>query len=264
MMAWSGSTGPSPVPDLETFDLILVALGVLAGATLQSATGFGFALVAGPAVFAAVEPAEAIAILFALGSVLNVLILREEDRPSQVNGGQLARVLAWSAPGIAAGILILLALSKPALQVIVGLCVIGAVAIHAAGGRTGERGSTPLAEAVAGFAAGTLTTTTGTAGPPLVLLLRSEGASREAFRDTITAMFLSLNVLGATALLVSGESVSLPSAAAFALFVALVILGRLAGRWVFERLDEERFRAVGLALIVVTALASITAGIAGA
>ena len=60
---------------MEPLELILVAVGVMAGATLQSATGFGFALVAGPAVFAATEPAEAITVLLALGAVLNLLMM---------------------------------------------------------------------------------------------------------------------------------------------------------------------------------------------
>src|ERR687893_1161858 len=101
---------------MDALELILVGLGVGAGATLQSATGFGFALVAGPAVFAAVAPAEAITILLVLGAVLNLLIMLAEQRPSQVLGREAAWILGWAAPGIVAGILILTALAKPTLQ----------------------------------------------------------------------------------------------------------------------------------------------------
>ncbi len=61
--------------------MALAALATLLGATLQSATGFGFALVLGPAAFAVFEPAEALTVLLVLGAVLSVLMLFAERRP---------------------------------------------------------------------------------------------------------------------------------------------------------------------------------------
>ena len=44
---------------------IAAGVAVLAGAALQSATGFGFALVAAPLLFAATEPEQAVGLLIA-------------------------------------------------------------------------------------------------------------------------------------------------------------------------------------------------------
>ena len=88
---------------MEPLEVILVALGVIAGATLQSAMGFGFALVAGPAVFAVAEPAEAITILITLGTALNLLIMLAERRPSEVLRPEVIRILAWATPGMSRG-----------------------------------------------------------------------------------------------------------------------------------------------------------------
>ncbi len=41
----------------------------------------------------------------------------------------------------------------------------------------------------------------------------------------------------------------------------LTIAGYLGGRALFHRLDPQRFRLIGLALVVVTGLASIVAGL---
>ena len=54
--------------------LIAATVAVAAGAVLQSATGFGFALVAAP-LFPALGPQEAIGTMLALACVGSVLIL---------------------------------------------------------------------------------------------------------------------------------------------------------------------------------------------
>lgn len=54
---------------------LVAAAAVAAGAALQSATGFGFSIVAAPIVFAVVDPQEAVGLLILLGSLVNVLTL---------------------------------------------------------------------------------------------------------------------------------------------------------------------------------------------
>jgi len=247
---------------MEPFEITLVALATFAGATLQSATGFGYALLAGPATFAVFEPAEAITILICLSSVLNVLTLVTEGRAPAIRRGEIGLVLAWAVPGVVAGVLILIAISKPTLQVIVGFAVLVAVAVqvrvHPGEGKTAG----VTAQAIAGFTAGTLNTTTGTSGPPLVLLLDRAGAGPEEFRDTIAALFLGLNVLGAIALIAADGRAELPQVAVLALLAVILALGHLVGRLIFDRLDAHAFRTAGLVLIVVAGLASIAAGLA--
>jgi uncharacterized membrane protein YfcA len=247
---------------MEPLEATLVALGVAAGATLQSAMGFGFALVAGPAVFAVAEPAEAITILIALGTVLNLLVMLAERRPSEVLGPEVVRLLAWATPGVVAGVFILLALSKPTLQVFVGLSVVAAAVIQARAGLVEAREGSPLARAAAGLVSGTLTTTTATTGPPLVLYLQSMGARPEQFRDTMAALLLGLNIMGAVALILADNRAELPGLAIFSVLVGMVVLGRFAGRILFDRFDHHSFRVAGLTLIVVSGIASIAAGVA--
>ncbi len=233
----------------------------MAGATLQSATGFGYALVAGPATFAVFEPAEAIAVLIAVSSVLNVLVIAGERRETSIRRQELLPVLAWAAPGVACGVLILLALSKPTLQVIVGICVIVAVAIQAQRGHAARRETSQAVRAVAGLTAGTLTTTTATSGPPLVLMLERAGATPAEFRDTMAALLLGLNIMGAIALAAAGGRAELPGAWILILLVSVVVLGGFLGRLIFDRLDHGAFRTAGLTLIVASGLGSIAAGI---
>ncbi|MGH2967445.1 MAG: hypothetical protein ACRDK0_00050, partial [Solirubrobacteraceae bacterium] len=55
--------------------LVAAGAGVAVGAALQSATGFGFALLAAPLLFAALEPTEAIGLLLLLGMEIGILTL---------------------------------------------------------------------------------------------------------------------------------------------------------------------------------------------
>lgn len=247
--------------------MLLAALAALAGAALQSATGFGLVLVLGPALFGVFEPEEALTMLFVLSGILNLLVLLAEGRKREVATDQLSVVLAAALPGVVLGVLILQALAKPTLQVIVGLAVLAAAAIQArelrVAGTVSNSASSPLVPAAVGLATGILTTSTGTSGPPLVLWFHRLGLSPVAMRDTLAAAFMVLNLVGAAALFTFGKDPGLPGSASVALLVALALAGYLAGRAAFERLDPRRFRVLGLLLVAVAGLASVIAGIAG-
>ena len=96
-----------------------------------------------------------------------------------------------------------------------------------------------------------------------MLLLKRAGVEPEEFRDTMAAMFLGLNILGAIALVAAGGRAELPDAGFLGLLAAAVALGRPIGRLIFERLDPDSFRVAGLVLITLTGIASIAAGLAG-
>jgi uncharacterized membrane protein YfcA len=212
---------------------LMVAAGaaVLAGAALQSATGFGFALVAAPLLFAALGPQEAIGTLIALGVVVGTLTLATEGRRPRPLVRRAAVLLAWAVPGAVAGVAVLRALDAVALQIAVTAGVAATLAARRLGTRAGAWPA-PLA----GLAAGALTTSTNTNGPPLLLHLLGRGAEPAAVRDTLTTCFLGLAAIGALALVATGTDGAAPSAGVVAALVPLAALGHLAGRPVFARL----------------------------
>jgi uncharacterized membrane protein YfcA len=232
--------------------MLLAALAALAGGVVQAATGFGFALVVSPALFAVLEPAEAVTAMLLLGALLSVLVLREGHR---VSARLLAPLLLAALPGLALGVLLLSALSKEVLQVSVGVAVIAAALWqlrHRAAGRV------PVV--VAGLASGALTTSISINGPPLVLWLEGEGVRPVEFRATLAAAFLVLDVAGA-ALIVSTEGGAAVDLGVLGPLCACALAGYPLGLVVFRRLDRDRFFTAVLALVVCTGLASVAAGI---
>jgi uncharacterized membrane protein YfcA len=227
---------------------------VVAGALVQSATGFGFSLLAAPLLYAAIRPAPAVGLLLVLGTEVNVLTLATEGRRPQPLARETALMLAWAAPGVVAGVALLRSLSALALQVAVTVGVLATLVARHIGG---ARAHVPAW--AAGLAAGALTTSTSTSGPPVLLHLLGRGAPPARIRDTLTSCFLGLAVLGGVALAATGTP-ALPRALYVAVLVPAVAAGHLAGRRVFARLAASgRFEA----MLSVALVIAVAAGLVG-
>ena len=239
--------------------MALAAVAAFLGAFVQSTTGFGFALVLSPALFAALDPVEAVMTMLVLGLALSLLVLFEHGRPEHVNWRALVPLLLWALPGLAVGAVALTQLSKEVLQVAVGVAVIAAAAWQLRRRRRGAEPH-PVPAAIAGFTSGALTTSINVSGPPVVLWLEARGARPEEFRASLAATFLALNLAGGVLLLAAEGSASV-DAGTVAPLLGLVVAGYALGALAFRRLNRERFYALVLALVAATGAASVAAGL---
>jgi uncharacterized membrane protein YfcA len=236
---------------------LVAAAAVAAGAALQSATGFGFSIVAAPLVFAVVEPEEAVGLLIVLGSLVNVLTLVSERRRPRPVVRECAVLLAFALPGAVAGVAVLRALDPVALQVAVSVGVVATLIAR----RLAKRRTPGWAGPIAGLAAGALTTSTTTAGPPLIVYLLGRRLEPAQVRDTVPVCFLGLSVVGVIALWVTDTGGAVPEAGLVALLVPVVVVGHLAGRPLFTALVRSGRYEVVLTTILI---ASVAAGLAAA
>ena len=208
---------------------IAVAAGVAvgAGACLQSATGFGFSLIAAPLLFAATEPEHAVGLLIVLGTEMNLLTLATEGRRPAPLRREAAQILGWGLPGALAGVAVLRALDAVALQLAVTAGVIVSLVLRWRTRQADEHPAPPpwWALPASGLTAGALTTSTTTAGPPLVVYLLHRDAPPVVVRDTLTVCFLGLSIIGAVALIVTGTTGARPEASWLAALVPVVAPG---------------------------------------
>ena len=246
----------------------MVAAAVLVGAAVQSSTGFGFALISGPALFALLQPAEAVTALLVLGVAVNLLVLLGRGAGGSVRGSDVVRVVLAAVPGLVGGALLLGVVPKPVLQGVVGAGVLLAVAVQvwwrpAAAPRAAPE-APPRGSALAiGALVGLLTTTTGTNGPPLVLWLERRRLTPADARRTISAVFLGLNVLGAAALAAVGHGGAAARPVLLGVLLACAVVGHVAGAALFRGMDPRRFRAAGLVLCTVAGVAALVSAVAG-
>ena len=232
-------------------------------AFVQSATGFGFALVLSPVLLFQLEPKEAVFALLFLGTAVNLLVLLGERRPTQVLGREIGPMLTAAVPGAAVGLVILAALDKATLQVIVGVLVIGAAALQVVLERRPRGGPAGPAWTAypAGLASGVLTTSTSLSGPPLVLWLLGRHAPPGEVRDSLAASFLALNAVGIAALLLTGGVEGGLDPAFLLALLPPTVLGQVLGRRAFDRLNQQAFRVAAMALVVAAGLASVVGGL---
>ena len=232
--------------------MVLAALAAFAGAAVQSASGLGFALVLSPALFAVMEPEEAVTAVLLLGAALCLLVIVESRRVATFG---LVRLLVPAVPGLLVGLVVLAILSKQALQVGVGVAVVAAAA-----GQLRHRAAVRIPASAAGFFSGVLTTSISVNGPPLALWLESQSVSPPRFRLTLAAAFLILDIAGII-LIASREGVDVVDPGRVGPLLACVLMGYVVGAVAFRRLDAERFSTVVLSLVICTGVASVAAGL---
>ncbi|MFM7063528.1 MAG: sulfite exporter TauE/SafE family protein [Actinomycetes bacterium] len=237
-----------------------VAAVVLVAAVVQGASGFGFSLVAVPLLAVAAGPKDA----FVLASVLALLstaglAVRFRD---QVDRPLAGRLLAGACLGLPFGAVVLSVVPSQVLLLAIGVVVLGFTVVLARRGalRAGAPSGGPALDVVAGTACGLLTTSVGTNGPPVVLRLQAHGLPAGRFRATASAVFVCCN-LAAVVLFAAAGRVDRTLLAQAAVATPALVGGLWVGDRVHRRLPAERFRALVLGLMVLTALAAVVAAL---
>jgi uncharacterized protein len=172
----------------------------------------------------------------------------------------VALLLAGSVVGAPIGLYVLAEANRRLLQALIGLLVLAFAVLLWRGFTLASSGNS--SDVAAGFAAGVLSTSTGTSGPPLVIVLHARALEPRAFRGTLAAVFL---VQGAVALIAFALADQITDAAWRVLLAGLpgLVVGVLAGDALFARVDREPFRRLVLAMLVVSALLAIGAAVTG-
>lgn len=233
------------------------AAALFLGAALQSATGFGFALVSAPILFALLGPQEAVTTGVLVALVLNGLTVAGERRRPRVRVRDALSLLAWSLPGLALGAIALRELPDRLLSALVALAVLAGVGLRALS-RRAAAAPAPRAwhRPAAGVTAGALSTSTSLSGPPLVFYLLERRAAPAQMRDTLAAIFFAQAALGVPALLATGTFVVPGGLAAL---VLATLVGQLVGRRAFGWLQGERYELAVYVVLVATALVAFVA-----
>ena len=115
---------------------------------------------------------------------------------------------------------------------------------------------------LAGLAAGALTTSTSTNGPPMLLHLLGRGATPEQVRDTLTVCFIGLAPIGALRCSCTGEP-DLPDGRSSPALVPAVLAAHLVGRRGFCRLaGGDRYEPVFTAVLLVAVVVGLIGALA--
>jgi uncharacterized protein len=231
--------------------LIAIAL-VFAGAFVQTATGFGLAVIAAPVLFFVnpdYVPAPVTVCALAL-SLINTWVFREGVSLKGLQAAVVGRI-----PGSFAGAGLLLWMDKNSLALWIGLSVLFAVGVSLTSLRWHPTNNRMMA---AGFLSGFMGTSTSIGGPPMALLWQHQDLA--LIRANLAAFFVVSCVISLVILAPVGHfgwhhvQLSLP-----------LLPATFAGFWIarktMHRLSARSIRAASLALCAGSGLYAVIAAL---
>jgi hypothetical protein len=227
------------------YTIVVVGLA----SAVQAAVGFGFALLAMPLLAGVIGTEHALAVV-SLVSIVNSTSTATTAR-GHVDRATLRSVSLALLAGLPLGLVILDVLPERAMRfAIAGTVAVAAVALGA--GLRVRRGGR-IADGLAGFTSGVLSTSTGTSGPPLVVGLQSRGLPAATVRATLAAQFVFAGVTSLVLLALFGHISRADVAVALVCLPLLLATWRLGAR-TFHRFDQRRYDRAIVALLLAAAL----------
>jgi uncharacterized membrane protein YfcA len=228
--------------------LLVALLAALLAGVVTGLTGFGLALISTPILLFVYEP-KTVVVLTAIFSIfINTAVVWDSWHESRK---RLAlTLLVPSLIGVVVGVEVLRVIDPDYVRLGVGMIVVFSALLLVRDVRL-PGADTRWGTLVAGSASGMLSTSTGLAGPPVVLLLASRGLPKHEFRGTSALYFLPMSVAGIAVLALRGlvDASEVPLGL---LLVPAAIVGKALGTALLRRVSEGAFRAVTLGLVILT------------
>ena len=182
---------------MEPHILLLGGFFVVLAALVQGTLGLGLSLVAAPVV-TILDPSLLPGGMLVLGMFLPAMTMLHEWR--SVSWHQAGWLIAARVATTPLGVLLLVSIPVSAIGIVVGCVVLGAVVLTT---WRFEVQATRRNLLIAGAVAGVSGTAASIGGPPAVLVLQHEQASR--LRATMAAFFLVGSIVSLLALAIGGE-----------------------------------------------------------
>jgi uncharacterized protein len=236
---------------------LIAALVIISVAGVTSGmTGFGFGLISVPVLLTIYDPATVVTLSLGLSFFTCMLVVYSAWRSTDT------RVVLTMLPGAAVGLFAgayLLAIANPDVIKIVAGTIVVIFSIVLLRGVSVRSAHSRIAALLAGGASGALATSTGLSGPPAVMLLAARDYQRDAFRATICAYFVAINVIGFAALLwqdlLTGAQIGTT-----ATLLPAALLATYAGTRLSRFVPPAMFRRLTLLLLLLTgAMGGVTA-----
>ncbi len=238
------------MPELSVLALLIGA--AFAGAFVQSAVGFGFALIAAPLFLTAMKSGAAMQVLVAIHVVQSAMLVPGLWRKAPKK--LLQPMLVGSLAGFPLGLAIFLALDLDTLKLAVGIVMLVFTALLVARDNSwlsrlsvSSGPPHPAAAASVGASAGALTSVLVMPGPPLILYVAARRLGKEETR-ALSLTFFAFCYVAVTLLHAVWTGMSSATWAMAGVLSPVVIIGTLLGDRLARWLSEAWFRAAVLAV----------------
>jgi uncharacterized protein len=228
--------------------LVVALFAALLAGIVTGLTGFGLALISTPILLFVYEPRTVIVLTAIFSIFISSAIVWDSWREARKR--LVVALLIPAIFGVVAGVEVLSVIDPDYVRLGVGVIVVFSALLLVRDVRLPGAG-TRWGTLVAGSISGALSTSTGLAGPPIVLLLASRGLPKHEFRGTSALYFLPMSIVGLVLLAFRGlvEAGEIPLGL---LLIPAAIAGKAVGTALLRRVSESAFRAITLGLVILT------------
>jgi len=227
---------------------VLVVGGLVAAAIalLAGTSGFGFGLLATPALLLTGFSLPFVVTVNLLISFATRISVAYRLR-SSIDRRRVALLVAGAAPGLWVGARTIAAVDAHDVKLAVGIVIMAAAAALAYGDRHPPREHGDAAPVAAGFLGGVLGTTTSLIGvPPALMLTRRRAAAASFFAD-LAVYFIAASALGLAVLAIEGHFDG-DASRAFVYWLPGVLAANVVGTTLGLRVPAGAFRWLTLGL----------------
>ena len=223
---------------------------ILFSAMIQGATSFGFSLLALPLLGLFLNLKTIVPMLVFFSLIMNMIILVRLKMVPQIKSLLLMFVMAVLTTPIGVQFM-----KEDTLKIIIGIVLI-LIAIAMKRGFRIQMKDQNKSYAIAGILSGLLNGSVSLSGPPIVVMLSNENKNRDHFRSSLTTYFLLLNIVTIT-LYVSGDLITWQSFKDQLVILPFLIIGTLIGTMLGSRINEDKFKAIVLNLLVIMGIMNL-------
>jgi uncharacterized membrane protein YfcA len=240
-----------------TLDVAMPALAVvLCSTAVQSATGFGFSVVALPFLVVLLGVRDGVVVNLVLSMVANAVVTVHVRRDAV--GSIVRPMLIGGVLGLVPGIVLFHALDLDLLRAGIAVIVtlVALLLLFRVHWRAQERRSL---SAITGVFSGLLGGVAGLSGPPLTVYFASLDLGKVRHRATMSVYFTLLNFV-----LVPAHVFTAGSGRAVLWSLVLlpaVPLGGWAGRWAFGRVNEIAFQRIVAVVVLAAGLSGVVTAV---
>ncbi|MCA1318425.1 sulfite exporter TauE/SafE family protein [Bacillus tianshenii] len=229
-------------------DILLFLIIIFIASILQTSTGFGFSILATPFLLLLFEPMEAIQINLLLSLVISAVLIKKLLK--DVDTGILKRFVMGSVIGLPIGMMTFLFIDLNLLKLGISVIILVLTLLLVMRFRMKQYKKRDF---VVGGLSGSLTTSIGMPGPPILLYFSGTDTKKEILRSTTLAYYLFIYSISLVVQLIfAGTSKTVWVSSGIAL--PLVLIGLYVGQKLFVRINQTTFRIFTYIILLFTGL----------
>lgn len=229
-------------------EIMLFFTIILVASILQTSTGFGFSILATPFLLLMFEPTEAIQINLILSLIISSALIMKIRK--DIDYGVLKRFLVGSVAGLPIGMIIFLLIDINKLKLGVSIIILVLTIMLILKFRINQNKKRDL---LVGGLSGSLTTSIGMPGPPLLLYFSGSDTQKEKLRGTTLAFYLFIYLVSLLIQVIfAGTNKTIWVSSLWAL--PLVFVGLYLGQLLFKRINQNVFRKFTYTILMFTGI----------